>query len=177
MSEDSASNSNPECEGCSLDTTRRSFVQNMLVLAAGAVAAAGLTPDRALALPVAFSRATRRTSDEHSYPIPAQDGATIDRDNQAILVRYQSHIFAFALSCPHQNTALRWMDKEGRFQCPKHHSKYQPDGTFISGRATRGMDRYAVRLAGDSVVVNFDHLFKEDEDHAGWLAQQIVLGQ
>jgi Rieske Fe-S protein len=112
---------------------------------------------------------------EHSYPVPAQDGASIDRDNQVILVRWQSHLHAFALSCPHQNTALRWIDTEGRFQCPKHHSKYQPDGVFISGRATRGMDRYALRREGDSVAMNIDKLYRDDRDNAGWLAASIQL--
>jgi Rieske Fe-S protein len=77
----------------------------------------------------------------------------IDKANQVILVRWQNAVYAFALSCPHQNQALRWDAKETRFQCPKHKSKYQPDGTFISGRATRAMDRYAVRHEGDTIVV------------------------
>jgi nitrite reductase/ring-hydroxylating ferredoxin subunit len=174
MANDPSAGGTPDCTDCPLQT-RRTFVQSALLLVAGALAAGGLTPGRALMLPVSFFPAKRRGSDEHSYPIPQQDGANIDRDNQVILVRYQSHIYAFALSCPHQNTALRWEESEGRFQCPKHHSKYQPDGTFISGRATRGMDRYAIRREGDSVVVTLDRLFKEDVDHAGWQACQLSL--
>jgi Rieske Fe-S protein len=83
--------------------------------------------------------------------------------------------YAFALSCPHQNTALRWADAEHEFQCPKHHSKYQPDGTFITGRATRNMDRYAISRQGGNVVVDFDTLYRDDEDPKGWTAAAVRL--
>lgn len=162
-----------DCDGCG--KSRRDFVADMLMLSAGALALVGLAPSKAMALPMTALTALSSNGDEHSYPIPAQDGASIDRDNQVILVRYQSHVYAFALSCPHRNTALRWEQENNRFQCPKHHSKYQPDGVFISGRATRGMDRYAIRRDANTVVVNLDKTFHDDEDRAGWLAAAIQL--
>lgn len=70
---------------------------------------------------------------------------------------------AFNLACPHENTALRWRHRDGRFQSPRHESQYQPDGTFITGRATRNMDRFAVRRAGDSLVVDLNRLFRSDQ--------------
>jgi len=97
------------------------------------------------------------------------------KDQQVILARYRDRLYAFALSCPHQNTALRWLPEEGRFQCPKHKSKYQPDGTFISGRATRGMDRFAIRREGGTVVVDLDVVYEEDKQKDGWLAATISL--
>lgn len=92
-----------------------------------------------------------------------------------ILVRFEGHVYAFSLSCPHQNTALRWLPDDHRFQCPKHKSKYQPDGEFISGRATRGMDRFAIRRAGETVVVDLAVLHKQDTDAAGWNAALVTL--
>jgi len=103
-----------------------------------------------------------------TFPIPAADGATIDRDNDLILARYQGKAYAFGLACPHQNTALRWLAEEGRFQCPKHKSKYAPDATFLSGRATRSMDRYAVRKDGSDIVVSLETLFEQDKQKAQW---------
>jgi nitrite reductase/ring-hydroxylating ferredoxin subunit len=147
-----------DCEGC---RSRREFVHEML----------GLT----LAIPLLSWPRIRMNGQEVTYPVPPQDGASIDRDNQVILVRNLGKVYAFALSCPHQNTALRWSEPDHRFQCPKHHSKYQPDGSFISGRATRGMDRYEVRREGETLVVNLDRLFQEDQDHAGWLAAAVTL--
>jgi nitrite reductase/ring-hydroxylating ferredoxin subunit len=112
---------------------------------------------------------------EHSYPLPQQDGATIDRDAEVIIVRYQGKVYAFSLSCPHQHTALRWEPDNNRFQCPKHHSKYQPDGTFISGRATRSMDRFALRRDGGNVVVDLDKLYREDRDADDWKAALLAV--
>ncbi|HTD70459.1 MAG TPA: Rieske 2Fe-2S domain-containing protein, partial [Gemmatimonadales bacterium] len=77
--------------------------------------------------------------------------------------------------CPHQNTALKWLRDEGRFQCPKHKSRYQPDGVFISGRATRNMDRLAVRREGDTIVVNVDKLYRSDQNAADWAAAVVAL--
>ena len=122
-----------------------------------------------------MARSVRRVRGNPSYPIPAEDGVQIDRDNQVILVRWQGSIYAFNLSCPHQNTALRWNAADGQFQCPKHHSKYRPDGTFISGRATRSMDRFSLSRSGNEVVVNVESMHKDDADHTGWAASVVTL--
>lgn len=111
-----------------------------------------------------------------SYPVPASDGADIDHDNDVILVRYNNEVFAFNLSCPHQNTALRWNETVQRFQCPKHHSQYQPDGVFITGRATRNMDRLAIkRDPANNIVVDPDTMYRSDEDAAQWAAAVVKL--
>jgi Rieske Fe-S protein len=80
-----------------------------------------------------------------------------------ILVRDQQKVYAFNSPVPHENTALKWRDKDHRFQCPKHDSKYTPDGTFKEGRATRNMDRLAIRREGDQVVVDVNRLFRSDQ--------------
>jgi Rieske Fe-S protein len=77
-------------------------------------------------------------------------------------------VYAFALSCPHQHTALRWDDSAHEFRCPKHKSRYRPDGTFIEGRATRDMDRLAIRRDGAALVVDVDRLYQQDEHQAEW---------
>ena len=110
-----------------------------------------------------------------AYAIPAANGVQIDRDNEVILARYQDAMYAFNLSCPHQRTALRWNDVDKQFQCPKHHSKYDPKGDFISGRATRGMDRLAITRQGANVVVDIDQMYKEDEDTPKWTTAFVKL--
>jgi Rieske Fe-S protein len=130
--------------------------------------ALSLGPGIAEALPVRLIEALDSDEDKKTYPIPGADGATIDRDAGVILVRYQGSLYAFNLSCPHQNTALHWLPDDGRFQCPKHKSKYQPDGKFISGRATRNMDRFAIKRDGNKVVVDLDQLFRSDKQPDAW---------
>jgi nitrite reductase/ring-hydroxylating ferredoxin subunit len=164
------------CTGCGHSEDRREFLREAALLATGILVGLGLTPARAAALAVRYAKGRRESGrSEVTYPIPAADGATIDKDNQVILVRFHGVAYAFALSCPHQNTALRWLDDEGRFQCPKHKSRYQPDGIFISGRATRNMDRLPIRSDGKQLIVDVDHVFESDKDPAGWAAAGAKL--
>ena len=161
------------CTSCGEDTCSRRVLLRRL----GGVftlAAFGIDgPADALAVVVGASGAA--AGSERRYPIPAVDGVTIDRANQVIIVRYQNALFAFNLACPHENTALRWRQEDMRFQCPRHGSKYQPDGTFISGRATRNMDRFAVQRSGDSIVVDLNHLYRSDQQNAQWTAAVVAL--
>jgi Rieske Fe-S protein len=166
-----------QCRECPA-ATRREFLRDAAITVAGIAASLGFAR-AASALPEHFTvgatRALQRLGDELSYPIPAADGAQIDRTAQVILVRWQNEVYAFNLSCPHQNTALRWDEADHRFQCPKHHSQYQPDGEFITGRATRGMDRFTIQRDGSKVVVNVNAMHKQDDDPAGWTAAVVKL--
>lgn len=146
------------CDGCGKPEGRREFLRGMAGLA------------------IVFVTGTRRpVSSDVEYPIPAADGATIDREHDVILVRHAGQCIAFALSCPHQNTALKWLAEDGRFQCPKHKSRYTPDGVFVSGRATRNMDRLPIRRAGDKLVVDVDRVFESDKDAAGWRGAVVAV--
>ena len=168
--------SDRSCTDCPLvaATERRRFLGDAARAVAAAIITMGVAPRVAFALAehTGSVRGVSRGATA-AYPVPPQDGASIDKDNQVILVRFQGAVYAFALSCPHQNTALRWDEGEHQFQCPKHHSKYQPDGTFISGRATRGMDRFAIRQDGQRIVVDLDTLFQQDTDAAAWSSAVI----
>ena len=147
------------------ETSRRAFLQHgaCALVAAGAL---GLAVDAA-ALPVTFA-AAETVADERHYPLPAVDGVTIDRAAQVILVRVGRSVYAMALACPHQNAAVQWVDKDQRFQCTKHDSRYTPDGTYTSGRATRNLDRFPVRLEGGTVVVAVDRVYRSDQDQGAW---------
>jgi|SRR6185437_2129839 len=162
-------NSN-DCSGCTL-VGRREFLRDA-ALAAAALAALGSTAN---ALPVSLMHALSVTDEQATYPLPASDGVFIDKKQEVIVARVGNQVFAFELACPHQNTALRWNDKAHEFQCPKHHSRYKPDGTFIDGRATRNMDRFAVTKQGNSLVVDLDKVFEQDKDEAGWKAAAVTL--
>jgi Rieske Fe-S protein len=152
--------------------SRRAFLQ--LTCFTFTAAALGLNDADARMLPVAFSDGSG-DGPEQRYPVPATDGVTIDRAKQVILVRYQSHVYAFNLSCPHENTALKWLQTDMRFQCPKHESKYQPNGAFMSGRATRNMDRLSIKRDGDALVVDLSHIIKSDTDVAAWAAATLAV--
>jgi nitrite reductase/ring-hydroxylating ferredoxin subunit len=159
-----------DCGGCTL-LGRREFLRDA-AFAAAALAAIGAT---AGAMPVNLMHAIAVSGEQATYPIPAADGVNIDKKQEIIIARVGNQAFAFELACPHQNTALRWNAQDHQFQCPKHHSKYTPDGTFISGRATRSMDRFAVTKQGNNLVVDLDKVFEQDKDGAGWKAAVVTL--
>jgi nitrite reductase/ring-hydroxylating ferredoxin subunit len=163
-----------DCANCTLHDRRR-FLRDAAAAAMAALGAVGVRPTIAAALPIHWVSALVRAGTGQTYPVPSTDGVQIDRDNQVILVRWQNAVYAFNLSCPHQNTALRWDEADARFQCPKHHSKYQPDGTFISGRATRNMDRLSIQRDASTIVVDVDTMHKSNEDQAAWAAAVVRL--
>jgi nitrite reductase/ring-hydroxylating ferredoxin subunit len=167
-----------ECDGCRLDTERRDFLR-----AVGAslvsLGLLGLVPREADAASLRVIRALvaapQDGRDEKRYSMPTGDGVSIDKDNGVIVARAGGKVYAFSLACPHQNTALRWNADEKQFQCPKHKSRYRDDGTFIEGRATRNMDRLAVRRDGEMLVVDIDVLYQQDEHPKEWEAAVVVL--
>ena len=165
-----------DCIACPIAgaTTRRDFVRDAAIGVAGVLAALGIARSAA-ALPVSMIDAIARNAAGISYAIPKADGVQIDKDNEVILVRWQGTVYAFNLSCPHQRTTLRWNDSAKEFQCPKHKSKYTPNGSFISGRATRGMDRFAIQRSGANVLVDVDQMFEEDENESQWKAALVKI--
>ena len=157
------------CRGCAL-VDRRDFLRDASVAVVSALVALGAAPKLAAAAPIRFVSALGGTRQDKSYPLPAIDGTQIDKASEVMITRWQGKIYAFGLACPHQNTALKWSDKDHEFECPKHHSRFTPDGVYIadSGRATRGLDRFAIRKDGTNIAVNLDKLFQEDDNESDW---------
>jgi Rieske Fe-S protein len=163
------------CQACALPADRREFLRHLAAMSLGALVAAGMPGELAASIaPVSLVPAGRHGGNP-TYPVPSADGVQIDTDNQVILVRWKNHVYAFNLSCPHQNAALRWREGAAQFECPKHHSRYQPDGTFISGRATRAMDRFSLARSGNEITVDVAAMHKNDADPAAWSASVIDL--
>jgi nitrite reductase/ring-hydroxylating ferredoxin subunit len=166
--------SRADCPGCEVDPGRREFLRDLA--AAGVLLALGAAPREVTAARIErLPFRGRAGGGPASYPIPDSDGVSIDRDNEVILARFRDAIYAFALSCPHQRTMLKWLARDSRFQCPKHKSKYQPDGTFISGRATRHLDRHPVRRNAESIVVDVDRVLRSDLAPEEWAAAVVRL--
>ena len=157
------------CAGCAIG--RRAFLRD------GAVAAAVLVTmgARLGAVPVHLVSALAERGSEVTYALPVADSVSIDRDKEIIIARNGHSVFAFDLSCPHQSTALRWIETDRRFQCPKHKSLYSADGVYLEGRATRSMDRHALRRDGGNVVVDLDTRYEEDHDARHWASAFVTV--
>jgi nitrite reductase/ring-hydroxylating ferredoxin subunit len=153
--------------------SRRQFLQEGGCFAV-TLASLGLGSGQAFALPVGTVSGAG-AGPERRYPIPAADGVDIDRKASVIVVRFSGHAFAFALSCPHQNAAVKWVAKNHRFQCTKHDSEYKPDGVYVTGHATRNLDRFPVRRDGDELVVDLSRVYHSDADAADWAAAMVAV--
>jgi Rieske Fe-S protein len=150
---------------------RRSFLKNGL-MAVAALTALGASADKLHAMTLSYATAIRDGAILR-YPIPAADGATVDAANKVIVVRFQNALHAFAAECPHRGTDVEWQADRGRFYCPKHKSTFQPEGTFIAGKAERNMDRYPVRIEGAELVVDTAAFIRSDRDAAAWAAAKV----
>jgi nitrite reductase/ring-hydroxylating ferredoxin subunit len=161
------------CEGCGSCVGRRDFVlRGFGALVAAAVM--GTLPRSVAAQPIRWIQGTGSGA-ARRYPVPTDDGVHVDRAQEIIVVRYRGLLAAFALSCPHQRSMLRWKPDDGIFQCTKHHSEYKPTGEYIKGRATRNMDRLAVHIDGGELVVDVATVYKSDEDPSGWATAAIPV--
>ncbi len=163
------------CTRCAGSDTRRDFLKHAATLVSGAIVGMTGVPGSAEALAVSAGAPVGAAGSELTYPIPAADGATVDHDNGVIIVRYQGKVFAFNLSCPHENAAVRWKAAVNRFECSRHDSKYEPNGAYTSGRATRNMDRFALKRTGNNIVVDVSKLIQSDTEKAQWEAAVLTL--
>jgi nitrite reductase/ring-hydroxylating ferredoxin subunit len=151
-------------------SSRRTFLAQ--TTCAAVTLALGL-PRAILALPVTTTTGTG-AGPERTYPIPAGDAVQIDHTAQVIVVRFDNHLFAFSLACPHEQAAVKWVEKDHRFQCTKHDSRYQADGVHTAGRATRNLDRFPVRRDGSNLIVSVDRVFRSDVDPSAWAAASVT---
>lgn len=150
-------------------SSRRAFLVGS---ARCAVAACAVSLGADLAgLPI-FEIDARAEGAERRYPVPAADSVNIDRGASAILVRKGAMVYAFALACPHEQAAVKWVDKAKQFQCTKHDSHYDPIGVHVSGRATRNLDRFPIRRDGKDVLVDMSKVWRSDQNPAEWNAAE-----
>ena len=98
----------------------------------------------------------------------------IDVDNDVIIARSAGKVYAFSRRCPHKGAGLVWHESESRIFCPKHKARFDVDGDHVSGRKSRNLDRYAIRLQGREVIVDTDALYREDENPREWQSAMIV---
>lgn len=163
------------CDG--KDQSRRRFLG---IAAGGLLGILGILglPADALALPILTTSADPATSnaDEKRYPIPTNDSVNIDHAESLIVVRLQGQLYVFNLACPHQQAAVKWVAVDNRFQCTKHDSRYTPQGVYISGHATRNLDRFPIKRDGNQVVVDLDHVIQSDKDPSGWASATLAVG-
>jgi len=65
-----------------------------------------------------------------------------------------SKVVAYAPQCTHLGCAYHWEDHGSQFVCPCHGSRFAIDGKVIEGPASRPLDRWAVCVESDKVLIS-----------------------
>lgn len=164
------------CGDCPIVNGRRAFLRDIAVTAVAALGGIALTrPTLAFAETVEAIAPVRSRLLERSYVMPTGDSVSVDVANDVILARWENRVYAFSLKCPHKGARLEWRASERRVFCPKHKARFLGDGSHVSGRGKRDLDRYEVRAQGNRVVVNLGRLYRQDSHPAEWRSAVVSL--
>jgi cytochrome b6-f complex iron-sulfur subunit len=75
-----------------------------------------------------------------------------------ILAGMEAGYVALYQKCVHLGCRVPWCQSSQWFECPCHGSKYNRVGEKQAGPAPRGLDRFALEVAGGSIVVDTGNL-------------------
>ena len=70
------------------------------------------------------------------------------------VVSFGGRLSALYQKCPHLGCRVPFCMTSNRFECPCHGSVYNIKGEYVSGPAARGMDRFALKIEKDQVLVD-----------------------
>ncbi len=79
-------------------------------------------------------------------PNEGTGGVGVANPNGGLIALYQK--------CPHLGCRVPFCSTSKQFECPCHGSVFNIKGEYIQGPTPRGMDRFAIRIEGDRVVVD-----------------------
>src|ERR1700737_4775726 len=85
------------CTGCAV-TGRRDFLLDALRAGAMALAAIGIAPSDAQAMPLRWITALSSSTQEKCYTVPAGDGVLFDKENEVTLPRVGKKGFGMSLA-------------------------------------------------------------------------------
>ncbi len=79
--------------------------------------------------------------------LPAQKLLGVHRAAAAYLIPTSSGLLALNRWCPYgEGIKVVWVDVSNRYECPFCGSKYEFDGTYITGPALRSLDQYVLHV-------------------------------
>jgi len=89
------------------------------------------------------------------YPAAALPKAkVVYKDSPAVLNGMEHGMVALYQKCVHLGCRVPWCKTSQWFECPCHGSKYNRVGEKKGGPAPRGLDRFGVAIAGQSVTID-----------------------
>jgi nitrite reductase/ring-hydroxylating ferredoxin subunit len=67
---------------------------------------------------------------------------------------YQGNLYALYQKCTHLGCRVPLCDSSKMFECPCHGSVFNIKGEYIAGPAPRGLDRFSIKIKGNTVTVD-----------------------
>ncbi len=83
-------------------------------------------------------------------------------DKAIWIVRMAKRIVAIRAACTHLGCRVAWVSNDGRFRCPCHGSSFDLDGTNLDGPAPRPLERLAIRVQDDHVIIDSNRRFRKE---------------
>ncbi|MDO3380149.1 ubiquinol-cytochrome c reductase iron-sulfur subunit [Geoalkalibacter halelectricus] len=137
------------------DINRRRVLLGTLLGGLGAVlAAAGVYPVwRFLAPPATDEALDQVTLFRDQVPLGGAHFFNF-RGRPAVIIQMRPGDFtAFSAVCTHLGCVVQWQAAEQRFLCPCHAGLFSADGAVIGGPPPRPLERLAVSLRDDRILV------------------------
>ena len=97
--------------------------------------------------------------------------ASLDPDGTYADITQNSPFMALYQRCVHLGCRVPWCESSKWFECPCHGSRYNRWGEYEFGPAPRGLDRFAVTVDGDKVVIDTAKVVTGPSRTGGVLAQ------
>ena len=138
--------------------SRRGFIDWLVGTSAGGLLAASLYPVARYLIPPQASESAASTVTLPFKPsdLAPNSGRIFKFGNRAgILVRTPSgELRAFSATCTHLGCIVQHRADLGRIWCACHNGHFDLEGSNVSGPPPKPLDRFAVKVRGDQIVVS-----------------------
>ncbi len=94
---------------------------------------------------------------------------------QVWIVRQKGRLFALSTICTHLGCIPNWMAADAKFKCPCHGSGFYMDGVNFEGPAPRPLERFAIGLDGDTIVVDKGKKFRAELSQWGLPGSELIV--
>jgi menaquinol-cytochrome c reductase iron-sulfur subunit len=76
-----------------------------------------------------------------------------EKNTAWVLRKPNNEVIALAPQCTHLGCAYHWSEQTNQFHCPCHTSAFSPEGEVLDGPAPRPLDRYAVKIENNRLLI------------------------
>lgn len=140
---------------------RRHFFEKFVGALFGGTALAFVAPALVYLFPNKnFGAAGREFTEADGQPITAasiNDGnarAGMLGGKPAVVLRRNGELTAFSAVCTHLGCVVAFKASEKIFVCPCHGGQYDDEGNVIAGPPPKPLERLAVKIEDDKIVLN-----------------------